>query len=81
VRQAHHGHAHIAFKGAAIANACHTLRRAMASKRKGKSGGVRVILHIVGQEHMARLLAINGKSDLDSIPEKEIKRLFEEIPL
>lgn len=53
----------------------------MASKRKGKSGGVRVILHIVGQEHMARLLAINGKSDLDSIPEKEIKRLFEEIPL
>jgi hypothetical protein len=66
----------MAFKGAALANACHTLRRAMASKRKGMSGGARVILHIVGQEHMARLLAINSKSDLDSIPEQEIKRLL-----
>lgn len=48
----------------------------MASKRKGMSGGARVILHFVGQEHMARLLAINSKSDLDSIPEQEIKRLL-----
>jgi hypothetical protein len=48
----------------------------MASKRKGMSGGAWVILHIVVQDHWVWLLAINSKSDLDSIPEKEIKRLL-----
>ncbi len=35
------------FKGSALGNACYKVRMAISSKGKGKSGGARVILHIV----------------------------------
>lgn len=68
------------FKGSALGNACYKLRMAITSKGKGKSGGARVILHIVVQDDLVWLLAIYDKADMDSIPAAEIKRLLQEIP-
>ncbi|MCW5898552.1 MAG: type II toxin-antitoxin system RelE/ParE family toxin [Flavobacteriales bacterium] len=68
------------FQGAALGNACYKRRMAIASKGKGKSGGARVILHIVLRDHLVWLLAIYDKAEIDSIPAAEIKRLLKEIP-
>ncbi|MBX2973224.1 MAG: hypothetical protein KF797_08985 [Flavobacteriales bacterium] len=68
------------FIGAALGNACYKVRMAITSKGRGKSGGARVILHVVVHEHHVWLLTIYDKADVDSIPVAEIKRLLDEIP-
>lgn len=68
------------FIGTALGNACYKVRMAITSKGRGKSGGARVILHIVVREHRVWLLAIYDKADIDSIPMKEVKLLLKEVP-
>ena len=54
---------------------CHKIRLAIDSKGKGKSGGVRVIVHIQVTHETVHLLSVYDKSDEDTIPKGEIKRL------
>ena len=71
---------HDPFMGAALGNACYKVRMAIASKGEGKSGGARVILHIMVHEHRVWLLSIYDKADIDNIPIREIKQLLKEVP-
>ena len=68
------------FQGVSLKNNCHKLRLAIKSKGKGKSGGARVILHIVVQNEMIYFLSIYDKSELENIGDKEISQLLAEIP-
>lgn len=53
---------------------------AIASKGKGKSGGARVITHIVFKNETVYLLSIYDKSNLDNLTDKEIQNLLKLIP-
>jgi len=68
------------FQGVSLKNNCHKLRLAIKSKGKGKSGGARVILHIVIQNKMIYFLSIYDKSALENIENKEINQLLTQIP-
>ncbi len=56
------------------------IRLAIASKGKGKSGGARVITHIVIQELNVFLLTIYDKSEKENISDKELQDLLEQLP-
>lgn len=60
----------------AIANNCYKVRIAIKSKGKGKSGGARVITHLVIENDNIYLLYIYDKSEYDSISDSEIKELL-----
>ncbi|WP_313138757.1 type II toxin-antitoxin system RelE family toxin [Myroides sp.] len=62
--------------GTAIANNCYKVRIAIKSKGKGKSGGARVITHLVIENDNIYLLSIYDKSEYDSISDSEIKELL-----
>ncbi|EPH12165.1 hypothetical protein HMPREF9713_01003 [Myroides odoratimimus CCUG 12700] len=62
--------------GTAIANNCYKVRIAIKSKGKGKSGGARVITHLVIENDNIYLLYIYDKSEYDSISDSEIKELL-----
>ena len=68
------------FQGVSLKNNCYKLRLAIKSKGKGKSGGARVILHIVVQNERIYFLSIYDKSELESIEDKEINQLLIQIP-
>lgn len=53
---------------------------AIASKGKGKSGGARVIVHVVFKVGTAYLLSIYDKSELENLTESEILELIKLIP-
>ncbi|TVQ07648.1 MAG: hypothetical protein EA361_17930 [Bacteroidetes bacterium] len=55
---------------------CFKIRVAIKSKGKGKSGGVRVIVHVQVIENNVFLLAIYDKSEQEDITDKEIKYLL-----
>ncbi len=65
--------------GMRIGKNCYKVRLQITSKGKGKSGGARVITHlIVNIEHETLyLLKIYDKADLDNISESELKQLLE----
>jgi mRNA-degrading endonuclease RelE of RelBE toxin-antitoxin system len=67
-------------QGTAIGNYCYKIRLAIASKGKGKSGGARVITHIVFKDDTAYLLSIYDKSELENLSDKEILELIKLIP-
>jgi len=52
----------------------------IASKGKGKSGGARLITHVLVQQTTVYLLSIYDKSEHESISGKQIKMLLKEIP-
>ena len=52
---------------------------AIASKGKGKSGGARVITHILVEGATVFLLDIYDKSDQSNISDKELEQLLKEI--
>ncbi|HEY4786467.1 MAG TPA: hypothetical protein VIH57_10480 [Bacteroidales bacterium] len=52
----------------------------MASKGKGKSGGARVISHLVFKDGTVYLLTIYDKSDIENLTDKEILELIKLIP-
>lgn len=67
-------------KGTPIGHDCQKVRLAIASKGKGKSGGARVIVHVVFKGGTAYLLSIYDKSELENLTENEILDLIKLIP-
>ncbi len=59
-------------QGTSIGNDCRKIRLAIASKGKGKSGGARVITHIIFTADTVYLLAIYDKSDIENLSDKEV---------
>ena len=66
-------------QGISLGNNCYKIRLAIASKGKGKSGGVRVITNIKISNNIIYLLTIFDKTDQDNISDKELKELLSEI--
>jgi hypothetical protein len=52
---------------------------AIASKGKGKSGGARAITHIVINDDIVYLLTIYDKADRETITDKEINELLDQL--
>lgn len=67
-------------KGVSIGHNCYKIRLAIASKGKGKSGGARVITHLVFKDDTVYLLSIYDKSDIENLTDKEISELIKLIP-
>jgi mRNA-degrading endonuclease RelE of RelBE toxin-antitoxin system len=63
-------------QGTPLGNHCFKIRIAIASKCKGKSGGARVIIHVVVTDKVVFLLDIYDKSEQESISEKELAALL-----
>ena len=59
--------------GIAIGNDCYKIRMAITSKRKGKSGGARVITFVQIIETTIYLLSIYDKADTSNISDKILK--------
>lgn len=66
-------------QGTPLGNHCFKIRIAIASKGKGKSGGARVIIHVVVSNRVVFLLDIYDKSEQDNITEKELADLLKMI--
>ncbi len=62
--------------GNSLGNNCYKIRLAIASKNKGKSSGARVITHIYVEQNIVYLLYIYDKSEQNTITDKEIKELI-----
>lgn len=67
-------------KGISIGHGCYKIRLAIASKGKGKSGGARIITHMVFKEDTLYLLSIYDKSELENLTDNEILELVKMIP-
>ncbi len=67
-------------KGTSLDHNCYKIRLAIASKGKGKSGGARVITHLVFKNDTVYLLSIYNKSDIENLTDKEILELVKLIP-
>ncbi len=63
-------------QGKEIGNNCYKVRLAIASKRKGKSGGARIITHLVLKQNTVYLLSIYDKSDIEDISDADILELL-----
>jgi mRNA-degrading endonuclease RelE of RelBE toxin-antitoxin system len=66
-------------QGTPIGNNCYKIRLSIASKGKGKSGGARVITHIVVKENTVLLLTIYDKSEKENITDKELQELLNQL--
>ena len=67
-------------KGIPIGHSCYKIRLAVASKGKGKSGGARIITHIVFNVDTVYLLTVYDKSEVENLTDKEILELVKLIP-
>lgn len=67
-------------KGTTIGHGCYKVRLAIASKGKGKSGGARVVTHVVFKDGTVYLLSIYDKSDIENLTDNEVLELVKMIP-
>jgi mRNA-degrading endonuclease RelE of RelBE toxin-antitoxin system len=67
-------------QGTSIGKSCFKIRIAIASKGKGKSGGARIIAHIVITDATVYLLSIYDKSEKENLTDKELEELLKDIP-
>ncbi len=67
-------------KGTSIGQGCYKIRLAIASKGKGKSGGARIITHVIFKNDTVYLLSIYDKSEIASLTDKEILEFIKLIP-
>jgi mRNA-degrading endonuclease RelE of RelBE toxin-antitoxin system len=65
--------------GTSLGNNCYKIRISIGSKGKGKSGGARVITHIVIKEKTIFLLTIYDKSEKENITNKELQELLNQL--
>lgn len=65
--------------GTPLGKDVYKIRLAVASKNKGKSGGVRVISYVHINESTVLLLSIYNKGEKETISRKEIQNLLDEI--
>ena len=63
-------------QGTNLGNNCYKIRLAIASKRKGKSGGARVITNFVIADATVYLLSIYDKSKKENLTDKELNELL-----
>ena len=63
-------------QGTPLGNDCYKIRLAIKSKRKGKSGGARVITCVKVMDGFVYLLTIYSKSEKDNISDKELHELI-----
>jgi mRNA-degrading endonuclease RelE of RelBE toxin-antitoxin system len=66
-------------QGEPLGNDCYKIRFAIASKGKGKSGGARIITHLLVANNTVYLLDIYDKSEHSSITDKELRQLIKKI--
>ena len=66
-------------QGTLLSNNCFKIRIAIKSKGKGKSGGARIITHVVIEEETVYLLSIYDKSEQISVTEKKKKKILENL--
>ncbi|WP_291856008.1 hypothetical protein [Marinilabilia sp.] len=67
-------------KGTSIGHSCHKIRLAIASKGRGKSGGARVITHLIYKSNSVYLISIYDKSEIENLTDNEILNLIKLIP-
>jgi mRNA-degrading endonuclease RelE of RelBE toxin-antitoxin system len=66
-------------QGISLGNNCFKIRISIASKGKGKSGGARVITHIVINDGIVFLLTMYDKADRENITDKELDELLDQL--
>jgi mRNA-degrading endonuclease RelE of RelBE toxin-antitoxin system len=66
-------------QGISLGDNCYKIRISIASKGKGKSGGARVITHIVIKEKIVFLLTIYDKSEKENITDRELNELLSQL--
>jgi hypothetical protein len=67
-------------KGSSLGNNCYKIRITIKSKGRGKSGGARIITHVVHvADQIVYLIAVYDKSDQDNISNKELLELLKHI--
>ena len=66
--------------GTYIGNGCFKIRLAIASKGKGKSGGVRVITNFVIDESTIFLISIYDKSEKKNLTTRELSDPLRQVP-
>lgn len=67
-------------QGTSIGKKSYKIRLSIKSKGKGKSGGARLITHIVVSKETVYLLTIYDKSAKENISDKELEELLQYIP-
>ncbi len=68
------------YQGTSLGNNCYKIRIAISSKGKGKSGGARIITHIIITVKTVFLLSIYDKSEKQNLTDAELKELLKDIP-
>lgn len=66
-------------QGTSIGHQCFKIRISIASKKKGKSGGARVITYVLIVESVVYMLSIYDKSEREDISNAELKQLLDNI--
>ena len=67
-------------QGTYLGKNCYKIRLAISSKGKGKSGGARIITNFVIADETVYLISIYDKSSKESLSDKELDELLEEVP-
>ena len=67
-------------QGTSLGNNCYKIRLSIASKKKGKSGGARLITHVQVSKTSVYLMTIFDKSDWENIADKDLEELLKWIP-
>jgi mRNA-degrading endonuclease RelE of RelBE toxin-antitoxin system len=67
--------------GTFIGKNCYKIRLAVGSKRKGKSGGARVITYLYVETETVYLLTIYDKSEKADLKPNELKEMIESLKL
>jgi len=65
--------------GTPLGNDAYKIRIAIKSKGKGKSGGARIITYVITQNKEIYLLTIYDKAEFDSVDDKMLKKIINEI--
>ena len=66
-------------KGISLGKDIYKIRLAIASKGRGKSGGARVLTLVKVTDTMVVLFTIYNKGEKDSITDKEIQKLLDDL--
>jgi len=70
----------VPIQGQSLGNNCYKVRLAIASKKKGKSGGARVITNFMVSKNTVYLISIYDKSERESLTDKELQELLKDVP-
>ena len=66
-------------QGTSLGHGAYKIRLAVKSKKKGKSGGTRIVTYLLTEDEEVYLLTIYDKSEQDTVSEKTLKSMINEI--